>query len=387
MTAKECIHMAAVGDSLPQKSRNAFWAGRIEALLLILIGSGTGWLAIGERYSLLMNPSFRWLTLAGAILVCAMGMAALARGRQPSARVVIPFLLLGGIILLGNPLSRSTAFFSAPDQRWAETAMIDDEAFPLSEMRDIQAATEQEEKTTSDLSFSVAGTVHHVPTRNGGTQTVLMRSYMVCCVADAYAIGFRLAGEEAAGWNAGDLLVVSGTLRELSEPAPLHPARMGTATFPVVNAQYAIEPAKIVPYAATLPTLQDRLASESTTDFVRALKAGGLWEGLAGDGPFTIFAPLNGTMDDPAAVYSDARTTPEAEKKLKNRLSFHIVPGRFTTEALFQAPSLQTVHQRRLQVQVDNGKLYLEGSKFLFKNMIARNGVVHIIHPALGGSN
>jgi hypothetical protein len=36
---------------------------------------------------------------------------------------------------------------------------------------------------------------------------------------------------------------------------------------------------------------------------------------------------------------------------------------------------------------VDNGKLYLEGSKFLFKNMIARNGVVHIIHPALGGSN
>lgn len=387
MTAEKCIHMADAGDSWPQHSRNVFWAGRLEALLLIAIGSGTGWLAIGERYSLLMNPSFRWLTLAGAVLVCAMGTAALAQRRQTHAKGVVPFLLLGSIILLGNPFSQPTDFFAGPDQHWAETNIIDDAAFPFLEMRDIQAATERGEKQAGDISFSVAGTVHHVPTRNGGTQTVLMRSYMVCCVADAYAIGFRLDGKEAAGWNAGDLLVVSGRLLELSEPAPLHPARMGTATFPVVNAQYAIEPARIVPYAATLPTLHDRLASESTTDFVRDLKAGGLWEVLAGDGPFTIFAPLNGALDDPAVVDTDARSTPEAKQQLKNQLSFHIVPGRFTTQELFQAPSLQTVHQRSLQVQVDNGKLYLEGSKFLFKNMIAKNGVVHIIHPALGGSN
>jgi uncharacterized surface protein with fasciclin (FAS1) repeats len=238
------------------------------------------------------------------------------------------------------------------------------------------------------MAFSVLGTVHHVTKRDGERHTVLMRSYMVCCVADAYAIGFRLAGNGAAELKAGEWMVVSGTLMELPEPAPVHLSRLGTATFPVVNDKYAIEPAKILAYADTLPTLYDRLSSQNVSDFVQALQSADLWKTLDGKGPFTVFAPVNGAFDNRARGGDGGAETilhPEARAGLRDQLLWHIVSGRYTTKTLFESPVLQTVHHQALYARVDNGRLFLEDSKFLFKDMIARNGVVHFIYPALKG--
>jgi uncharacterized surface protein with fasciclin (FAS1) repeats len=388
VTGIENDRCTKAGCTLPKTNHQDCLAGRLEAVLLILVGLGTGWLAIGENYSLLMNPKFRWITLGGALAVCAMGMAALANGRKPNLKGFNAFLLLGGVVLLGNPFSHDASTLLMPNQTLSDPSILENTAFPVMEMRDLQAAIEKENSGAGGMAFSVLGRLHPVPTLDGGIQTVLMRSYMVCCVADAYALGFAIAGNEAAELITEEMVVVSGTLKELPERISLRLSRMGTATFPVVSDKYIIEPARIVAYTASLPTIHERLASESVADFVEALQSAGLWKILEGDGPFTVFAPINGAFDnraDGGDGGADELLQPEARAELRNRLSWHIVSGRFTTHRLFQEPDLLTVHNQALSIRLDNGRLFLEDSRFLFKDMIARNGVVHIIHPALKG--
>jgi uncharacterized surface protein with fasciclin (FAS1) repeats len=373
----------AAGDLLQKAKREPRFTGSLEATLLILVGLIAGWFASGEDYSLLMNPRFRWLTLFGALVVFAMGATAFIRSRRAGLGGLAAFLLLGGIVLLGKPLSENSASSLITPKRLSGAQMIEDKNFPSMDMRDIQAAVEEQGRATDGMAFSALGKIHHIPTRDGKKQVVLMRSYMVCCVADAYAVGFRLTGNGLEALKGGEWMVVSGRVAALPETDPVLPFRMGTATFPTVNDQYVIEAAKIVPYTATLPTLLERLSSESTAGFARALQSTGLWEMLKDDGPFTVFAPINEAFDNSAQGSIKVAGADQNRTELKAWLSRHIVSGRYTTPDLFDQSTLKTIHGRPLHIRLDNGRLFLENSRLLFKNIIARNGVVHIIYPAL----
>lgn len=206
---------------------------------------------------------------------------------------------------------------------------------------------------------------------------------MVCCAADAVAYGFRLNAADLKQSKEGDWIVVSGKLRPLPEPDPVSPFRLGTATFSVVGPEHVIEAKRILSSNVLLPSLHGRLSCEQLELFVQGLKLTGLWETLDGNDPYTVLAPVNQAME--AMGYGSwEQPFSEAElAELQNWLAMHIIPGDFATMDLFKHETLSTLNQRTLTLDTHNARVLVEKSRLLFKDQNARNGMVHMIYPAL----
>ena len=74
--------------------------------------------------------------------------------------------------------------------------------------------------------------------------------------------------------------------------------------------------------------------SADHTTLVAAVKAAGLVDALAGKGPFTVFAPTNEAFSDLPAGTVDTLVKPENKATLTTILTYHVVPGDYSTTKL-----------------------------------------------------
>src|ERR1700710_738768 len=74
--------------------------------------------------------------------------------------------------------------------------------------------------------------------------------------------------------------------------------------------------------------------SQDHTTLVAAVKAAGLVDALSGKGPFTVFAPTNEAFSDLPAGTVDTLVKPENKATLTKILTYHVVPGDYTTASL-----------------------------------------------------
>jgi uncharacterized surface protein with fasciclin (FAS1) repeats len=117
------------------------------------------------------------------------------------------------------------------------------------------------------------------------------------------------------------------------------------------------------------------LRANGLTRFLRAIDRAGLAETLAGDGPFTVFAPTN------AAV--GAADLPGDTEALRRIVAFHIVPGMFTTDFLSGVDvGYTTLDGGRLDVDGVGG-LRVNGARIVTPDLGADNGVVNVIDRVL----
>lgn len=70
--------------------------------------------------------------------------------------------------------------------------------------------------------------------------------------------------------------------------------------------------------------------SADHTTLVAAVKAAGLVETLQGDGPFTVFAPVNAAFAALPAGTVETLLKPENKEALVGVLTYHVVPGTIT---------------------------------------------------------
>ena len=82
--------------------------------------------------------------------------------------------------------------------------------------------------------------------------------------------------------------------------------------------------------------VQNAVNSRDHTIMVSAVKAAGLDQTLQGDGPFTVFAPVNSAFDALPAGTVDTLLKPENKATLTKVLTYHVVPGRLTSANLDQ---------------------------------------------------
>lgn len=136
--------------------------------------------------------------------------------------------------------------------------------------------------------------------------------------------------------------------------------------------------------------------SKDHTTLVAAVKAAGLVETLKGDGPFTVFAPVNDAFENlPANAVADL-LKPENKEKLQAVLTYHVVAGNMTYKDLAKAikkgkgkAELTTVNGEKLTAMMNgehnivlkdaNGNV----STISTYDVNQSNGVIHVITSVL----
>jgi transforming growth factor-beta-induced protein len=103
------------------------------------------------------------------------------------------------------------------------------------------------------------------------------------------------------------------------------------------------------------------------------LQAAGLTEVLRGDGPFTVFAPIDEAFDGIDGSTLD-------EETLKKILTYHVVPGMYPSSLIENGLKLTTVQGQDITFTVDMGMVTLnDGIPIESTDTVAINGIVHKI--------
>ncbi len=115
---------------------------------------------------------------------------------------------------------------------------------------------------------------------------------------------------------------------------------------------------------------------------VTAVTEAGLVDTLNGEGPFTIFAPVNDAF---AAIPADQLTAILADKDLLTSiLTYHVIAGEKMSSAdLIAAGTVATVNGEELTVTSDGGALMVNGAASLCMDVPTANATVHLIDMVL----
>jgi uncharacterized surface protein with fasciclin (FAS1) repeats len=136
--------------------------------------------------------------------------------------------------------------------------------------------------------------------------------------------------------------------------------------------------------------------SADHTTLVAAVKAAGLVDTLKGPGPFTVFAPTNEAFSKLPAGTVDALLKPENHEMLVKILTYHVVPGRISTNELRKQikaghgqASLKTVSGGTLWIVMNGEENFAlkdeqgKVSNLTISNVYQSNGVIQVIDTVL----
>lgn len=116
---------------------------------------------------------------------------------------------------------------------------------------------------------------------------------------------------------------------------------------------------------------------------VAAVKAAGLVETLQGDGPFTVFAPTDEAFAKLPAGTVDSLLLPENKAKLVAILTYHVVPGEVLAADVIKLSSANTVEGQPLSISVDDAGVRVNDATVTATDVMASNGVIHVIDSVL----
>ena len=141
--------------------------------------------------------------------------------------------------------------------------------------------------------------------------------------------------------------------------------------------------------------IDNAVNSADHTTLVAAVKAAGLVETLKGKGPFTVFAPTNEAFDKLPAGTVDMLVKPENKATLTKILTYHVLAGRFDSQAIAKrirqghgSAKFKTVSGDTLTASMNGNDLVLRDekggeSRVTTANVYQSNGVIHVVDSVL----
>lgn len=116
---------------------------------------------------------------------------------------------------------------------------------------------------------------------------------------------------------------------------------------------------------------------------VAAVKAAGLVETLQGDGPFTVFAPTDEAFAKLPAGTIDNLLLPENKARLVAILTYHVVAGEVLAADVVGLSSAATVEGQSLSISVSDAGVRVNDANVTATDVMASNGVIHVIDSVL----
>ena len=122
------------------------------------------------------------------------------------------------------------------------------------------------------------------------------------------------------------------------------------------------------------------IGADATSTLVTAVKAAGLVDVLSGAGPFTVLAPTNEAFAKlPEGALEGLLADPEA---LAGVLKAHVVAGKAKAETVVTLDEVETLNGT-YPVKVSYGKVTIGGATVIATDLMAGNGVVHLIDAVI----
>ena len=152
------------------------------------------------------------------------------------------------------------------------------------------------------------------------------------------------------------------------------PAAAAAAT---TAAAMADQPGTIVDVAA---------GAGNFTVLVEAVKAAGLVDTLSGPGPFTVFAPTDQAFADALATLGITKEQLLADPaKLKTILTYHVVSGSVMAADVMKmdGQDVPTVAGPTVKIKIDGSTVMINDATVTTADIVASNGVIHVIDNVL----
>lgn len=141
--------------------------------------------------------------------------------------------------------------------------------------------------------------------------------------------------------------------------------------------------------------IENAVNSKEHTTLVAAVKAAGLLETLQGEGPFTVFAPVNAAFEKLPAGTVENLLKEENKKALQTVLTYHVIAGRISSKELVAKIATaggtfvtKTVAEQDLSFSLKDGKVQITDaaggvSYVTIADVNQSNGVIHVIDGVL----
>jgi uncharacterized surface protein with fasciclin (FAS1) repeats len=122
-------------------------------------------------------------------------------------------------------------------------------------------------------------------------------------------------------------------------------------------------------------------SSPQLSTLVKLVKSAGLVKALSGSAKLTVFAPTNAAFAKvPKATLNKLAHN---KKLLAEVLEYHVVKGALTAAQIEKKTSLKTLEGASVTVKVKGGSVYINQAKVITPNLMASNGIVHVINGVL----
>ena len=127
--------------------------------------------------------------------------------------------------------------------------------------------------------------------------------------------------------------------------------------------------------------VQVAAGSPQFSTLVKLVKHAGLVGALSGKTKLTVFAPTNAAF---ARVPKKTLAKLGHDKALlKAVLLYHVVKGEVLAKQIIKLHSLKTLEGANVRIRVSHGNVYVNQARVTKANVLASNGVIHVINSVL----
>jgi uncharacterized surface protein with fasciclin (FAS1) repeats len=133
----------------------------------------------------------------------------------------------------------------------------------------------------------------------------------------------------------------------------------------------------------SLDIVDNAMNADNVTTLVAAVAAADLVETLKSEGPFTVFAPTNEAFAALPDGTVETLLLPENIEQLTTVLTYHVVPGAFTSADLADGMVLTSVQGQDLTITYENNLWYVNDVAIQTADVISSNGVTFVIGEVL----
>lgn len=123
--------------------------------------------------------------------------------------------------------------------------------------------------------------------------------------------------------------------------------------------------------------------TEFLSTLVKAVEAGDLAGTLKSEGPFTVFAPTNEAFASLPEGTLESLLKPENKDQLVKVLTYHVVPGEVKSSDLKDGMTAKTVEGSEIMFYVSGDGAKVNGAKVKTADIMAENGVIHVIDSVI----